>query len=199
MTFDVRRDGDPVLAAREMLSAPSEPNAATRALQIALSAWGYDFHSPANRAHSNDLLVRQRVCAWLREAAGAVDDLERRYANERVKPPTKEQPFPSAEVAGSIKAIRRLRDTLQSVAARIDALETPAGDRIWNRFCRERALLDALVTADVALLAYAQTIRTAALRLDVEAVEGSQSLDQVRAMVGEIEEQLRRRADLLLI
>jgi hypothetical protein len=199
VSFDVRRDGDPVAAARDILSAKPEPNAAARALQVALSAWGYDFHNPANVARSNDLLVRQRVSGWIRDAAAAADDLERRYARERITPATKERPFPDPAVAHSIRAIRGLRDNLQALASRIDALETPAGDRVWNRFSKERALLDALVTADVALLAYAQTIRSAMLQLDVESVDREFPFSEISALLAQIAKQLTQRADVLLL
>jgi hypothetical protein len=199
MTFDARRDGDPVAAAQAMLGADEASSPAARALQVALSAWGYDFHHPANVARSNDLLVRQRVTGWIRDAAAAADDLERRYARERVPPATKEHPFPDPEVTRTMRALRGLRDKLQSLAAQIDVLEVPAGDRVWNRFSKERALLDALVTADCALLAYAQTIRTATLQLDVGSVDAHAPFRDIDAILADLEQQLRSRADILRI
>jgi hypothetical protein len=198
VTFDVRRDGDPVAAAHDILGAKA-PSPAARALQVALSAWGYDFHNPANVARSNDVLVRQRVAGWIRDAANAVDELERSYARERVPPATKEQPFPHPDIARSIRAIRGLRDSLQSLAARVDTLAVPAGDRIWNRFSRESELLKALVVADVALLAYAQTLRTATLQLAVESVERAVPFAELYTILQQIDEQLRCRADVLLV
>jgi hypothetical protein len=198
VTFDARRDGDPVVAAQDILGAKA-PNSATRALQVALSAWGYDFHHPANVARSNDLLVRQRIAGWIRDAANGVDELERNFARERVPRGTKEHPFPDPDVARSIRAIRGLRDRLQALASRIDTLEVPAGDRVWNRFSKEHALLGALVVADCALLAYAQTLRTAALGLGVESVERMIPFAELNAILDQIDEQLRCRADALLI
>jgi hypothetical protein len=199
VSFDARRDGDPVAAARDILAAKIEQNPAMRALQVALSAWGYDFHNPASVARSNDLLVRQRVAGWIRDAAAAADELERRYARRRVGPATKEKPFPDSEVARSIRGLRGLRSKLQALAARIDALEAPAGDRVWNRFSKERALLEALITADVALLAYAQTIRNATLGLDVDSVDTERPFSQIDELLVKIDEQLRDRANVLLI
>jgi len=198
VSFDARRDGDPVVAAHEILEAKA-PSPGARALQVALSAWGYDFHNPANVARSNDLLVRQRVSGWIRDAATGIDELERSYARERVPRATKEHPFPDPDVSRSIRAIRELRDRLQSLAARVDTLEVPAGDRVWNRFSKERSLLNALVAADVALLAFAQTVRTAALQLGVDTVEEAIPFAEIQTILRQIHEQLRLRADCLLI
>ena len=174
-----------------------EPGPATRALQIALSGWGYDFHHPANVARTNDLLVRQRVTGWIRDAAGAADAVERAYAHEFVPPATREHPFPAPEVARSIRAIRDLRDACATLAARIDTLEMPAGDGIWSRFSRERPLLEALVVADAALLAYAQTLRTAVLQLTPAMVDAAVPFDEPKAMLAQIEDHLRCRSDVL--
>ncbi len=198
MSFDARRDGDPVVAAHEILEAKA-PSPGARALQVALSAWGYDFHNPANVARSNDLLVRQRVSGWIRDAATGIDELERSYARERVPRATKEHPFPDPDVSRSIRTIRGLRDRLQSLAARVDTLEVPAGDRVWNRFSKERSLLNALVAADVALLAFAQTVRTAALQLGVDTVDEAIPFAEIQTILRQIDEQLRLRADCLLI
>lgn len=181
-----------------MLEA-KEPGPATRALQIALSGWGYDFYHPANVARANDLLVRQRVTGWIREAAAGADELERDYARERVPPATREEPFPAPELARTIRAIRGLRDACAALAARIDAVEMPAGDGIWNRFRRERPLLEALVVADAALLAYAQTLSTAILQLTTDAVDAAVPFGDLRTLLHQIEEQLRSRADVLRI
>ena len=92
-----------------------------------------ELYTGKGRLRSDDQLVRQRVARGLGEGAASIRELIARWRADRVPPPTREQPFPPAEVMEPIRRAERLLRQLDETAAMVKALPVLNPDRVWDR------------------------------------------------------------------
>ncbi len=121
-------------------------------LDLMLLGDGFNFYRAENRLRADDLLVRQKACAPLGDAARRIGELAIEFQNNHIPAPTRDQPYPPAELTAILRQLTELRARISGMAARIQGLPAPAQDRIWRRFRNEQGLLEQLLVADADML-----------------------------------------------
>jgi hypothetical protein len=158
---------------RALFASELERNPAQRALDVAMSGWGYDYHNPAAKARENDAIVRRLAVAALTSAASRASRLEAEYKRDRVPPISREAPYPTTLAKSAMACARRIAEDARSRASRIESLEAPGPNAQSRRFHDERVVLEDLVAADVELVLAAQVIDDFAASLTQDALESA--------------------------
>ncbi|MCW2934829.1 MAG: hypothetical protein JWM19_5791 [Actinomycetia bacterium] len=117
---------------------------------------GSDVYSAKGRLRSDDLLVRERACHSLGDAAAQVKRLSSRWRAERVPASTREQPFPPAEVMEPLRRADRLARAIEDVSTEIRGLPLLSQDKVWDRV--RSVGLQELLQFDWALVAEADAV-----------------------------------------
>lgn len=161
-----------------------------------LGAYGYNLYDRKNRARSDDLLVREQAASALADAAGAIAALRTAYRRRFVPNPTREHPDPPPEHMAQLRALAGLQDRLASLETRIRSMPVPTQDAVWERFRRERTLLDELLTHDYNLIAPCQDLRERVKGVKVEEWGDSTAGELASALEG-VEQSVRARSIFL--
>ena len=182
----------------EALVDPRAPatDPVAKAIQVAMSGFGYNFYDARNVARANDQVVREHASDLLAEGVAAVAAFERAYRERYVPAATREAPFPPDDVMRRVRALDALRKRTEATIAALATAETPATDAIWFRFRDERTLLLKLVATDVELVTGAQRARDACLALEL-AAGGEIPLEAANAQLDALERALVKRRALL--
>ncbi len=126
-----------------------------------------DVYSERGRLRSDDLLIRQRVDHGIGVTAERLRELATRWRADRLSAPTRENPFPPAEVMQPLRTADRLLRDLEDTAVAVRGLPLLNPDKVWNRV---RAVgLAELTQFDWAMVYEADTLASevcAALQLD---------------------------------
>lgn len=170
----------------------------TSTLKNLLGGYGYNLYDQKNRARADDLLVREKTAEDLALAAGALRSLRTAYHKRFIPPPTRENPSPPPDRLAALREIARLQERLADLETRVRGMVVPTGDRVWERFRGERALLNQLLLHDYNLIAPARELRERA-----EALGPSDWSDEVavdlEARIDQIERAVRARGDFLRV
>ena len=94
---------------------------------------GSDLYTEKGKLRADDLLVRERACQSLGDAAARIRVLCSQWRAERVPPSTREQPFPPAEVMEPLRRADRLGRALEDAATEIRGLPLLSQDKVWDR------------------------------------------------------------------
>jgi hypothetical protein len=120
------------------------------------SLLGSDVYTEKGRLRADDLLVRERACQSLGEAAARIRKLDSQWRAERVPPSTRESPFPPRELMEPIRRGDRLARAIDDAATEIRGLPLLGSDKVWNRV---RTIgLDELLQFDWALVVETDTL-----------------------------------------
>ena len=182
-----------------MSTLPDEHSALYKTWVMLLNGYGYNWYRKDNQLRADDLLVRERASHFILEAAKRLQDQEAEFARKFLPPPTRENPFPPDDKLAIHALIRRTRQDLLALEARIRGLSAPPTDRIWQRHRTETGVLENLGRRDVQLVGLAKEVDAEAEKLDIATwshPEGPRSLtDNVR----KLEQVIAERTEYLLI
>jgi hypothetical protein len=93
---------------------------------------GVELYTDRGRLRADDLLIRERVGRGLGEAKTHIRQLMDRW-RERIPNPTREQPFPPAELTAPIKLAERVLTQIESTATQIAGLPVLNVDKVWAK------------------------------------------------------------------
>jgi hypothetical protein len=151
------------------------------------SLLGSDVYTQKGRLRADDLLVRERACQSLGDAAARIRELSSRWRAERVPPSTREQPFPPASAMEPLRRGERLTRAIDDAATEIRGLPLLGNDKVWDRV---RSIgLEELLQFDWTLVGEADAIADAAARaadlaaVDATALDGH--LAKLRAVIAD--------------
>ena len=152
---------------------------------------GADVYSAKGRLRADDLLVRERACHSLGDAAAQVKKLSSRWRAERVPPSTREQPFPPAAVMEPLRRAERLARAIDDAATDIRGLPLLSADKVWDRV-RGGLGLNELLQFDWTLVAEADAVAEAAARAaDLAALDPTTMDEHLTALKGVIADRRR--------
>jgi hypothetical protein len=180
-----------------MSSGPSN-NPLVQQLQLLLTGYGYNFYNKGNQARADDQLVRERASYFLAHAVELLAQLRSNYYTRFVPPPTRENPFPPAEVMAQIREIETTQQALANVESHIRAMPVPTQDRTWWRFRQEQALLEHLLNFDLLLIRSSEQIYQYIEQLTPEGWN-SQSSNALQQMTQQLARSAQERARFLLL
>jgi hypothetical protein len=148
---------------------------------------GSDIYTQKGRLRADDLLVRERACQSLGDAAARIRQLSSQWRTERMPPSTRESPFPPATVMEPLRRGDRLTRAIDDAAAEIRGLPLLAQDKVWNRV---RGIgLEELLQFDWTLVgeadAVAESLGSAADLAGLDARQLDEHLARLRAVIGE--------------
>jgi hypothetical protein len=95
---------------------------------------GVDHYTEAGRLRADDLAVRSRAAEMLARAAQALSAAAAEYRRTRLPQPTREQPFPPAELVEPALAARRCAERYTAAADRVrNAPFPPDPKKAWKK------------------------------------------------------------------
>ncbi len=140
-----------------------------------------DVYSAKGRLRADDLLVRERVCRGLADAAARLRELASQWRAARVPPSTRENPFPPAEAMAPLRQAERLGRDIDEVATAVRGLPLLPEDKVWDRV--RRGGLDELLQFDWALVGEADELAgLLAGAADLAAVDAAAVQQRVRRL-----------------
>ena len=181
-----------------MSTLPDEHSALYKTWVMLLNGSGYNWYRKDNQLRADDLLVRERAGHFILEAAKKLQEQEAAFAREYLPPPTRENPFPPDDKLATHALIRRTRQELLALEARIRGLSAPPTDRIWQRHRTEVDVLENLGRRDVQLVGLAKEVDTAAGQLDVADWSQPERPKSLTDNVRKLEQVIAERTEYLL-
>ena len=121
--------------------------------------YGYNFYREENQFRADDQKVRTLASELLAGAQKAVAAAEATFRRERISLPTRENPFPPAEVVANAKRLEALSRAIGSVEGQVRHAPVPENDRMTQRYRKEADTLLALIEQDKLLVGQAETLR----------------------------------------
>jgi hypothetical protein len=107
--------------------------AASTPLEHLKGKLGVELYREVGRLRADDLLVRERVDRGLGEATTHIRNLKQRWQEERIGMPTREQPFPPAELMAPMRAAESILKQLESTATLVRGLPVLNVDKVWAK------------------------------------------------------------------
>ena len=183
----------------DLIRGNREPSPTRKALETALSLWGYDYHNPLATMRHNDGLVRRMAAASLHEAADALGTTASKYKQARVPEPTRAIPFPTNEARLAMARGNDLAKRIRGYAGIISAMETPITDGFAKRLRAEHETLENLITADIQAVIAARRIATLASAVYIDDLDTSVRTDEIARACDVYESVIRSRAKSIQI
>jgi hypothetical protein len=154
---------------------------------------GVELYTDRGRLKADDLLIRERVSQALGEVKTHVRSLMERW-RERIPLPTREQPFPPAELTAPVKAAESLLHEIESTATVVLGLPVLNVDKVWAK--ARSAGLDELLQFDWTLVSESETLAE-----EVRTVTSLDRLDRasVEARLGTLDGVVRERTHYIQI
>jgi hypothetical protein len=121
--------------------------------------YGYNFYREENQLRADDQKVRTLVCELLSRARKAVSAAEGTFRRERIPPPTRDNPFPPADIVADAKRLEALAMSIGSIEGQVRHAPVPENDRMTQRYREEGDTLLALIEKDKLLVGQAETLR----------------------------------------
>jgi hypothetical protein len=180
-----------------MSSGPSS-DPVVQQLQLLLSGYGYNFYSAKNQARSDDLLVRQRATYHLNQVVDMLVRLRGDYQRRFIPPLTRANPDPPQEVMAQVREMEEVQQAISDVESHIRGMPVPAQDRIWWRFHQEQALLEQLLSFDLALVRSSEQLYQAVSQLTPERWN-SEASGWLRQLLQQLTQVARDRERFLLL
>ncbi len=168
-------------------------------LDLLLLGYGFNFYRAENRLRADDLLIRQKACADLGSAARRINNLAGDFQAQVIPPPTRENPYPPAELSALLGSLNSLAQRISNTAAAIQGLPTPTQDRIWRRLRDEKELLSRLLESDLAFIKQTVEIDRIAASLTVSEIKSPAAVQPLNAAIDELETACATRRRLLEI
>src|SRR5580700_1665974 len=168
-------------------------NPAAQQLNMLLLGQGFNFYKTQGQLRADDLLIRQRVGAALGSAAGRIEQLAAEFQRKCIPAPSRQQPYPPAELMARLGDARALRQKLLDREILIQGLPAPAQDKVWQRLRDETNLLQNLLNADAGLLELAASFESEAAKLTCEQWKTGSAADAVESLLTRLDATLRTR------
>jgi hypothetical protein len=181
-----------------MSTFPDEHSALYKTWVMLLNGYGYNWYRKDNQLRADDLLVRERAGHFILEAAKKLQEQEAAFARQHLPPPTRENPFPPDDKLATHALIRRTRQDLLALEARIRGLSAPPTDRIWQRHRTEVDVLENLGRRDVQLVGFSKEVDTEAGKLDVADWSHPERPRPLTDNIRTLEQVIAERAEYLL-
>ena len=178
---------------------PEITNPVIQKLELLMLGWGFNFYRAENRLRADDLLVRQKICVPLGHGVEKLGTLATEFQTHWMPAPTREQPYPPAELTGILRELNALRSGISAAAAYIQGLPAPAEDRIWRRFRDERMLMEQLLGADLRMLQLSADIESSVEKVVLAELKKPESLRPVVLALDNLKNACRDRQKLLEI
>ena len=121
--------------------------------------YGYNFYREENQFRADDQKVRTLVSELLAGAQKAVSAAEGAFRRERIPPPTRENPFPPADIVANAERLEALSRAIGGVEGQVRHAPVPENDRMTQRYRQEADTLLALIEQDKLLVGQAETLR----------------------------------------
>jgi len=148
---------------------------------------GSDVYTSAGRLRADDLLVRERCCQSLGDAATRLRQLSSQWRADRVPPSTREDPFPPAAVMEPLRRADRIGRAIEDAGTEIRGLPLLSQDKVWDRV-RGMGIAE-LLQFDWTLVgeadALAETLGLAADLAAVDATAVSEHLAKLKSVVAD--------------
>jgi hypothetical protein len=173
--------------------------AISQEIEHLLLGGGFNFYRVENQLRADDLLVRQRAGNSLGLAAAQLDKLSQEFQRTCIAAPTRDCPYPPAEVMERLNALRRLRQRIITANSLLQALSSPAQDKIWRRFRDEQTLLTSLLNADIAMLRQAAELGQLAESLTAHDWKSADAGAVIDSACDRWDQTIRSRQELLEI
>jgi hypothetical protein len=180
-----------------MSSRPSS-DPVIQQLQLLLSGYGYNFYSAKNQARADDLLVRQRATYHLNQVVDMLVRLRGDYQRRFIPPLTRANPDPPQEAMAQVREMEEVQQAISNVESHIRGMSVPAQDRIWWRFHQEQALLEQLLSFDLALVRSSEQLYQAVSQLTPERWNSEVS-SWLRQLLQQLTQVARDRERFLLL
>ena len=164
--------------------------------QVALNlfhGWGYNFYRAENQLRADDLMVRARVGEMLSAARASVEAAEAAFRREHIHPPSRAQPLPDPDALREAQFLEATSRAIGALEGRVRALPVPEADRMTQRLRDERATLQALLRADLSMVAMAHKLRT------IVAAATAACVHELGSCLAEISAALQARQDVLKV
>ena len=158
--------------------------------------WGYNFYRTENQLRTDDLLIRSKVGELLAEARADIVTAGLAYRHEHLPPPTRENPFPSAEAVRTAQAIDAAAAELAAIAGQLHGAPAPGNDRMWERHRNEADTLARLSQIDKEMVRTAYALRSRTQGGDTWILA---NLADIHSAVTDLRAMLRKRGDVLTI
>lgn len=134
----------------------------SRLEQVAINlfyGWGYNFYRTENQYRADDLIIRQRVGMIIGQIKSIILAAENEYRSENILSPTRDSPFPSADIQKKARIFDALVQSFARLESHIRVLPVPENDRIRQRYRQERESLATLMQIDSKLIGQSELIR----------------------------------------
>ncbi len=133
-----------------------------RELGALLGSVNFSGYTDRTRLRSDDLAVRNAAGRYVLEAKQSLGAAISAWWNDAAGEPTRENPFPPAEVSRKLRDLRAFEQSLADLETTIRNAATPDLDAVWNHRSDGANVLQSLVTLDRALLQNARALAVAA-------------------------------------
>lgn len=150
--------------------------------------YGYNFYRSENQLRADDQKVRTLVSELLARAQKAVSAAEGEYRREFIPPPTRENPFPPANVIANAKKLEALCKAISGAEGQVRHAPVPENDRITQLYREEGKTLAGLIEKDTVLVGQADTLR---------ALVAGKAPDEILGLLSEVAEGLAAIAQTL--
>jgi hypothetical protein len=171
----------------------------SKELELLMLGCGFNFYRVENQLRADDLLVRQKAGSFFGHTSARLEKLAEEYQHTVIPAPTRQQPYPPAELMERLNAIRALRQRVQNQGSFLQGLSAPTQDKIWRRLRDEQGLLSSLLQADLAMLQLAADIEKQVQSLSVNFWNSPDSATSLNAILDRWDVAVRARQDLLQI
>jgi hypothetical protein len=178
---------------------PGEDSRLYRIGVMLLNGYGYNWYRLDNQMRADDLLVRSRASEHLESAASRLRDLEGRYRNKYLPPPTREHSEPDPQHLAAARRFRAIADRILEIDTRLRGAAVPPDDKIWRRQRGELETLQKLGKYDVVLVADAKELVGVVADLPAEIGIDPCIEQQIDRHLGRLTEALTRRNEILAV
>jgi hypothetical protein len=168
-------------------------------LDLLLQGYGFNYYRIENRPRADDLLVRQKVGTSLGHASARLEQLIQQFQHGCIPAPTRQQPYPSAELMDRLTALRALRQRVMEQNAFLQGMPAPAQDKIWCRLRDEEGLLRSLLHADIAMLQLAADVEREVQMLSCDRWKSADAGNAMVATLDRWDAAVRARQELLRV
>ena len=158
--------------------------------------YGYNYYREENHLRADDQRIRRIVTDILQRARKALSEAESRYRRENFPAPSREHPFPSAELQANAKKLEALAAAVSALESQIAHLPVPENDFMTQRYRKEADTLRRLADKDLELVERAQAV--SALTEDAPYAKVLDDADQIEAAIAGVRARMMERQSLLV-
>lgn len=161
------------------------------------SGWGYNMFRTENQLRADSLLIRSKGSEILGRAITSLRDAESAYRKAKLPPLTRQSPRHDTVALAGARTIEALVTEVGRIEGLLRSAPAPETDRIWQRYRRERNLLERLVESDKNTIGKAEVFRRGVQGKDGQWLVDNES--EVREALASLAESIVERSGLLTV